>query len=41
MFIITSHTKTSRYNLNYLASHEKLKQQNSFNMEPDNLVYLA
>jgi len=41
MFIITSHTKTSRYNLNHLVTHEKLKQQNSFNMEPDNLALLG
>jgi len=41
MIITTSHTKTSRYNLNHLASHEKLKQQNSFNTEPDNLALLG
>ena len=40
MFIIISHTKTSRYNLNHLVSHEKLQQRNSFNMEPDNLALL-
>jgi hypothetical protein len=41
MFIINSHTKTSTYNLNHLVSHEKLKQQNSFNLEPDNLALLG